>query len=109
MKKGIKRGLWAAAAVCILLMAAFTGLYFTRIQTIGSITQITDYKDGYNLYRMDVKYDYSLDEMIAYGICDDQTMVKAMVKQALPFFRYTFKRRISGAALFACAKNRATC
>lgn len=85
MKKGRKRGLWATAAVCILLMAAFTGLYFTRIQTIGSITQVTDYKDGYNLYRMDVKYDYSLDEMMAYGICDDQTMVKAMVKQALPF------------------------
>lgn len=85
MKKGRKRGLWATAAVCILLMAAFTGLYFTRIQTIGSITQVTDYKDGYNLYRMDVKYDYSLDEMMAYGICDDQTMVEAMVKQALPF------------------------
>ncbi|MFR4008115.1 MAG: hypothetical protein ACLT0Y_01495 [Christensenellales bacterium] len=85
------------------------GLYFTRIQTIGSITQITDYKDGYNLYRMDVKYDYSLDEMMAYGICDDQTMVKAMVKQALPFLPIHIQAPHFGCSAFCLREEQATC
>ena len=31
-------------------------------------------RDSYNLYRMDVKYDYSIDDVINYGITDNQSM-----------------------------------
>ena len=74
MSKMIKRIALVLLAVVVLAAAAFIGLYFTRILTICSIEQITDYKDGYNLYCMDIKYDYSLDDIIDYGITNDQTM-----------------------------------
>lgn len=69
----------------LLVLGVFVGFYFTRLQTIQSIEQITDYDDGYNLYRMNVQYDYSLDRVIAYGITDNQTMLDAILKEALRF------------------------
>lgn len=79
---------------------AFICFYFTRFQTIGSIRKLTDYKDGYNLYRMDVKYDYSLDEIIASGIVDDQTMVEAIAKVALPLLPVQLKAPNFGCTAF---------
>nr|WP_291235222.1 linear amide C-N hydrolase [Frisingicoccus sp.] len=69
----------------------FLGIYFTRIQTIGSIEQLTDYEDGYNLYRMDVKYDYSIENVIDRGIEDDQMMIDSMIKEVLPLLPVTIK------------------
>ena len=84
VKKRILIVLLAILAVVLSVVLAFLGVYFTRIQTIGSIEQLTDYEDGYNLYRMDIKYDYSLDDIIDYGITDDQTMIDAILKESLP-------------------------
>ena len=84
VKKSILIVVLALLAVVLVALIAFFGVYFTRIQTIGSIDQLTDYEDGYNLYRMDIKYDYSLDDIIDYGIKDDQTMIDAILKEALP-------------------------
>lgn len=33
----------------------------------------------YNLYRMDVTYDYSIDDVINYGITDNQSMIDAIL------------------------------
>lgn len=84
VKKRILIVLLAIPAVVVFALLAFFGLYFTRIQTIGSIEQLTDYGDGYNLYSMEIKYEYSLDEIINYGIKDDQTMIDAILKESLP-------------------------
>ncbi|WP_294466782.1 linear amide C-N hydrolase [uncultured Ruminococcus sp.] len=84
VKKRILIVLVAILAVIVLAAVAFLGLYFTRIQTFSSIEQLTDYEDGYNLYSMDVQYDYNLDNIIDYGIKDDQTMIDAILKEALP-------------------------
>lgn len=84
MSKVIKRISLILLAVVVFAILAFVGLYFTRIQTISSIEQITDYEDGYNLYRMEIKYDYSLDDIIGYGITNDQTMIDAILKESLP-------------------------
>ena len=78
-------------AVVVLAALAFIGLYFKRILTIGSIKQITDYKDGYNLYSMDIRYDYSLDDIIDYGITDDETMFDAILKESLPLIPVKLK------------------
>ena len=75
----------------LLGLVVFVGFYFTRLQTIQSIEQITDYDDGYNLYRMNVQYDYSLDRVIAYGITDNQTMLDAILKEALPLLPVNMK------------------
>ena len=84
VKKAIEIILVAAVAVIVLGVAAFVCLYFTRFQTMESIRKVTNYGDGYNLYQMDVKYNYDIDDLIAYGIKDNQTMVDAIVKEALP-------------------------
>ena len=82
--KGILIVLLSLLAAVFLAVLSFLGVYFTRIQTMGSIEQLTDYADGYNLYRMDVQYNYSLDDIIDHGIQDDQTMIDAILKEALP-------------------------
>ena len=101
VKKRILIVLLAIVAVVVFALLAFFGLYFTRIQTIGSIEKLTDYADGYNLYRMDVKYDYSLDDIINYGIQDDQTMIDAILKEALPLLPVTIKAPNFGCTAFS--------
>ena len=100
MSKVIKRISLILLAVVVLAVAVFIGLYFTRLLTISSIEQITDYADGYNLYRMDVKYDYSLDNIIDYGIQDDQTMIDAILKEALPLLPVKIKAPNFGCTAF---------
>lgn len=48
MNKTVKRILVIFALIVVLAIAAFFGIYRTRIQTINSIAQLTDYSDGYN-------------------------------------------------------------
>ena len=100
VKKRILIVLLAILAVILVALLVFFGVYFTRIQTIGSIEQLTDYADGYNLYRMDVKYDYSLDDIIDYGIKDDQTMIDAILKEALPLLPVKIKAPSFGCTAF---------
>ena len=84
MVKVVQRILLILLAIIVIAAAAFIGIYFTRILTVSSIEQLTDYEDGYNLYSMDIRYDYSLDDIIDYGITDDQTMIDAILKESLP-------------------------
>lgn len=69
--------------IVALAAGVFIAIYFTRLQTIGTIEKVTDNED-YNLYRMDVKYNYSVQDVIDYGITDTQTFVDAILKEALP-------------------------
>lgn len=77
MKKMILRVLLALLLLVLLAAAGFGVLYAGRLRTVNSIEKITDYSD-YNLYRMDVRYDYSIDDVINYGITDNQSMIDAM-------------------------------
>ena len=69
-------------AVVAVAAVGFGALYASRIQTANSIEKLTDY-DDYNLYRMQVRYDYDLDKMIANTTADNQSFIDAAVKQAL--------------------------
>ena len=60
---------------------------------------MTDY-DEYNLYRMDVKYDYDLDRLIEYGITDNQSFVDAIVKESLPILPVHIKALDFGCSAF---------
>ena len=61
MKKKIGIALLTLLALVLAVVLVFTGLYFTRFRTVRSIQKLTDYEDGYNLYRMDIHYNYSLE------------------------------------------------
>lgn len=81
--KILKRTLLILAALIVVVAIVFTIIYFTRFQTSATIQKITAY-DEYNLYRMDIKYDYSIENIINYGITDNQSFVDAVTKEALP-------------------------
>ena len=83
MKRMLKRILVVLLVLILLAVAGFGMLYAGRLRTVNSIEQITAY-DDYNLYRMDVKYDYSIDDVINYGITDNQSMIDAILKETLP-------------------------
>ena len=105
MKKTLKRILLALVLLIVAAAAGFGGLYATRIQSVNSIEKLTDYADGYNLYRMDVKYDYDLDRMIASGITDNQTMIDALLKEALPLLPISMKAPQFGCSAFAISAD----
>ena len=69
----------------LVLILIFGSVYYTRLQTIHTMEKMTDYQDGYNLYRMDVLYDYDLQHVIDYGIEDTESMLRAILKESLPF------------------------
>ena len=83
MKRMLKRILVVVLVLILLAVAGFGMLYAGRLRTVNSIEQITAY-DDYNLYRMDVTYDYSIDDVINYGITDNQSMIDAILKETLP-------------------------
>lgn len=100
MKKTIKVILAVVLAVVLLGAGAFGVLYAGRIKTMSSIQKITDYSDGYNLYRMNVEYDYQLDDIIKRGISDDQSMIDAILAEALPLLPVKIKAPKFGCTAF---------
>ncbi|MCI7145197.1 MAG: linear amide C-N hydrolase [Clostridiales bacterium] len=90
----------SVCCILVVLAVVFVCIYFTRIKTINSVEKITDYSDGYNIYRMDIEYDYSLDDVIDYGITDDQSMIDAIVKEALPLLPVSIEAPDFGCTAF---------
>ena len=88
MKKRIRQVVLGILLLVLLAIAGFGVLYAGRLRTVNSIEQLTNY-DDYNLYRMDIRYDYSIDDVINYGITDNQSMINANLKEALPLLRIT--------------------
>ncbi|MBR3318075.1 MAG: hypothetical protein IKG21_09705 [Atopobiaceae bacterium] len=67
MKKIVKRIALGIVAVVLIGLVALVCVYFTRFQTMATIAKSTGYSDGYNLYTMDVTYDYNVENIIAKG------------------------------------------
>lgn len=79
-----RRVVFVLSAVVLVVVTAFCAFYASRFQTIASIEKITSYDTGYDLYRMEVRYDYDVDNVIAYGIRSDQDFTDAALREALP-------------------------
>ena len=100
MKKTVIRVLAVLAAVILVCIAVFAGIYFTRLRTLASVEKLSSYDDGYDLYRMDIKYDYSIDDVINCGITDDQSMIDAIIGEALPLLPVHIKAPSFGCTAF---------
>lgn len=83
MRKITKTILIILIAVALAIIA-FCIFYLGRFETMASIEKLSDYDDGYNLYSMDVKYDYSTQDVIDSGFADTQGYVDAVIKESLP-------------------------
>ena len=84
MKKVIGKVLLVLLVVLLAGVLGFGIFYASRIQTIRSIEKLSDYGDSYNLYRMNVTYNYDLDHLIEYGVSDNQDMLDSILKEAMP-------------------------
>lgn len=87
MSKIKKIILWTGISiigVILILVLTFVGIYSSRLSTINTIKKITSYEDGYDLYTMEIKYDYSIEDIISYGIENNQDMYDAILKESLP-------------------------
>lgn len=99
MKKIATLILSAAGALLLACTVILLLLYIPRLKTISSIRKVTSY-DNYNLYTMNVSYSYDLDAIIHYGITDDQSMINAILKEALPFLPVSIKVPSFGCSAF---------
>ena len=68
-----------AAAILV-----FVGISFTRFQTSGTVEKLTDYADGFDLYRVDIKYRYDPERMMKPGLQSNQMVKDAILKEAMP-------------------------
>lgn len=98
VKKAVLITVCCVLAVILLLIGGFAALYATRFASVSSIEQITEYDDGFDIYRMDIKYDYSIDDIIDFGLTDDQAFMDAVISEALPLLPVKIK-----APNFACS------
>ena len=57
---------------------------FSRFQSIATIKKLTGYADGYDLYRMDIRYDYDLDRRTSSTITSDQMLADALLATVFP-------------------------
>ena len=100
----ILRVLLALLLLVLLAAAGFGVLYAGRLRTVSSMEQLTNY-DDYNLYRMDICYDYSIDDVINYGITDNQSMIDAILKETLPLLPVKMKAPQFGCSAFATVSD----
>lgn len=100
MKKIIKRIFLSVFILIFAFIAYFLITYFMRFQSIGTIKKLTNYKD-YNVYSMNIKYDYSIDNIIDKGITDTQSMVDAIVKETLPLLPIKIELPDFGCSVFS--------
>ena len=100
MAKSLKIILLSLLALVVVCAVAFCCVYWSRFQTLSSVEKLTDYDDGYNVYRMNVDYDYDLDAVVARGITDDQSALDAVIKEALPLLPVSVKVPSFGCTAF---------
>ena len=66
------------------LILIFCIVYISRFRTMSTLQKHSSYDDGYNLYSIDIKYNYSIDDIINSGYQDTQGFVDAVIKESLP-------------------------
>lgn len=74
-----------------------------RAGTTRSIKKITSYDDGFGLFRMDIKYNYSLERILARSKPDDQSILEAIRKECIPFIPVKFEVPDFGCTAFSMA------
>lgn len=96
----VRKILLTLLAVIVILVGAFSALYFTRFQTMSSIKETTGYDTGYNLYSMDVDYDYDLDAMLSRKVTSDQDFFDMVLASAFPLLPIHMDATDSGCTVF---------
>ena len=91
------------AATAVSATAALGIKYRKQLKTLRTLTRESSYLDGFDLYTVDIAYDYDLDAIIDTGVRDDQAYIDAVVSQVLPGLPVHVE-----APAFACSACRVT-
>lgn len=103
MSKTKKIILWSVigvVGVILLLALVFLCIYASRLSTVSSIAKITSYNDGFDIYTMDVKYDYSIEDIISHGIENNQDVFDAIMQESLPLLPVNIQAPSFGCSAF---------
>ena len=73
--------------------------YKTRMASIETLKKIEPFKSDYNVYEMDIKYDYNSDNIIG-NFTDTESFVKAVAAEALPGIPFDLKLPNYGCTAF---------
>ena len=76
------------AGVAVGLAAATGIVYHKQIKSAASLKRLTGYADGYDLYAIDIAYDYDLDRIIAADVRDDQPTSMPWWRRCCPVCRH---------------------
>ncbi len=79
----MKRLLSVISIIVVVFILFSISLYYSRIKSAFTIEKLSDYQD-YNLYSIDIEYDYDLDEIINMGISSDQSYIDNIIGAVLP-------------------------
>lgn len=99
MKKVLLYALLALLLVLVVAVATFLCVYWTRLKTMSTIEKLSNY-DDYNLYHMDVKYDYSLQKILDNGIVDNQSFTNSILKEVFPLLPIHMEAKSFGCTAF---------
>lgn len=99
VKKTLIYALLALLLIILVAVVAFLCVYRTRLKTMSTIEKLSNYED-YNLYHMDVKYDYSLQEILDNGIVDNQSFTNSILKEVLPLLPIHMEAKSFGCTAF---------
>lgn len=108
MSKLKKIFLWTGLgliSIILIFVLVFVCVYATRFNTIGTITKETSYGDGYDIYTMDIKYDYDIDNIIDYGVETNQDVFDSILKEALPILPIKYEAPTFGCSAFNMTTN----
>lgn len=92
MSKARKTTLAVIAAilgVIVLAVVIFLCAYATRLKTVSSIEKLSAYEDGWDLYTMDIQYEYDLQDLIDREVTTDAEMFGAIFDVAMPLLTIT--------------------
>lgn len=98
-KKSVKWIVCIVIGVVAIMGAIVFKIYYKRWATAESIKKLTDHEE-YNLYKIEIKYDYSIQDIIDYGIKDNQSFLDAIIAEALPYLPIHIKAPNFGCSAF---------
>lgn len=99
-KKIILLSVAGIVGIILILAVIFVCIYASRLSTISTITKVSSYDDGYDLYTMEVKYDYSIEDIIEHGIESNQDVFDSILKESLPLLPVKMEAPSFGCSAF---------
>lgn len=79
----------AVLGVLVLAVVILLCAYASRLKTVSSIEKLSTYEEGWDLYAIDIQYEYDLQALIDREVTTDAEMFDAILDAAMPLLPIT--------------------